>query len=466
MARPNIVVIVSDDHGYADFGRLGIHDGVRTPGLDRLAAQSVACTDAYVTAPICSPSRAALISGAYQQRWGATWFGDSRFPDHLPTIAERLSALGYATGYFGKVHYGQERAGDVACPPRHGFAESFYGLAGTQQGRLNYLRHSEAAVAEYGPEAARRMAVLPLFDGDDEVEYEGFLTAELGRRAVDFVARHEDEPFFAMVAFNAVHNFCFQLPRAELDRRGLPEYGDWNEATSAYDEWYEEVIWPSLPHGREYYLAQLELMDAEIGRLLDELDRRGLADDTIVVYLTDNGGSTCNFGDNAPLRGGKYSLYEGGIRVPMFVRWPAGGIPAGVERSGLVSAMDLVPTLVAAAGGAGPAAGIDGVNQLAFLRGEAESAHEALHWDCRFQWAVRSGRWKLRWTDGQDPRVESLLRGEHVDVGSGLALYDLHDDIGETRDLAGDHADVVARLAARHAAWRREVRLESGSDEV
>ncbi len=457
--RPNIVVIVSDDHGYADFGRLGVHEGLRTPHLDRLAAQSVACTDAYVTAPICSPSRAGLISGCYQQRWGSTWFGDSRFPDHLPTMAERLSELGYATGYFGKVHYGPEQAGDRACPPNHGFAESFYGLAGHQQGRLNYLRHSKAAVAEYGPEASRRMAVLPLFDGDEEVEYEGFLTAELGRRATDFVARHVREPFFAMVAFNAVHNFCFQLPQHELTRRALPRFADWEQTESDYDEWYEDVIWPNLPNGREYYLAQLELMDAEIGRILDELDRRGLTDDTIVVYLTDNGGSTCNFGDNTPLRGGKYTLYEGGIRVPLLVRWPAGGVPAGVDRSGLVSAMDLLPTLVAAAGGASPTPAVDGVDQLPLLRGQAGSGHELLHWDCGFQWAVRSGDWKLRWVDGLDPRVDGLRRGEHVGVGTGLALYDVHDDIGETRDLAGRYPEVVAELAARHAGWQREVGL-------
>lgn len=458
-ARPNILVIVSDDHGYGDFGRLPFHEGIQTPNLDRLAAGGVVGTNAYVTAPVCSPSRAGLISGCYQQRWGATWFDDSSFPDHLPTLAERLSDLGYVSGYFGKVHYGREQAGDRACPPNHGFAESFYGLAGQQSGRLHYLRHSKAAIDELGPTASRQMGVLPLYDGDQEVEYEGFLTEELGCRASDFIRRHHDKTFFAMVAFNAVHNFCFQLPPDELRKRGLPTYGDWGGADGTFDDWYDGSIWPHLPHGRDYYQAQLELMDTEVGRMLDELDRCGLSDDTVVVYLTDNGGSTCNFGDNAPLRGGKYTLFEGGIRTPLLMRWPGGGIPAGVERAGIVSSMDLVPTLVAAAGGADLSARVDGVDQLPMLRGDKLVGHEALHWDCRFQSAVRAEQWKLHVVNADDHTAQRVVRRQHVDLGRGISLYDLDRDPGEAQDLSASHPDVVADLTARHASWRNEVGL-------
>lgn len=150
--RPNIVLILSDDHGYADRSALGMDD-VRTPGLDRLSREGVSCSEAYVTAPVCSPSRAGLIAGRYQQRWGAQWFDSCRFGDGAPSLAERLKLLGHTTGYFGKVHYGPEDAGDRACPPHHGFDESLYGLAGKSSGRLHYLHRSAGVRADYGAAA-------------------------------------------------------------------------------------------------------------------------------------------------------------------------------------------------------------------------------------------------------------------------------------------------------------------------
>jgi len=453
--RPNIILIVSDDHGYGDRSALGAVD-VSTPALDRLAAEGATMDEAYVTAPICSPSRSAIISGVHQARWGAKWFDSSRFPpEQVPTLAERLRDQGYRTGYFGKVHYGPEKPGDRACPPGHGFDESFYGLAGGQMGRLNYLHHSQQTVDEYGPVASTRMAVAPLFEGTEQVEYEGFLTAELGRRARDFVQRHHDEPFFAMVAFNAVHNFCWQLPDDELSKRGLPKHDDWTPAIGDYGEWYDDAIAPNLEHGRAYYLAQLELMDAEIGALLDSLDAAGLAEDTIVVYTTDNGGSTCNFGDNTPLRGTKYTLWEGGIRVPMLVRWPAGGVPGGVRRSGLFSTLDLVPTLTAAAGST--ATGGDGHDQWELIRADSTSPHRHLYWTTGWSWAVRDGTWKLSWVDPDSSEAAAVARQQHAEIGSGLFLADLRQDPGETVNRAGDRADIVATLTEEFDRWSEEV---------
>lgn len=459
---PNVVLIVSDDHGYGDLTRLGHDAGVHTPNLDRLAAGGVECTNAYVTAPVCSPSRAALIAGTYHQRWGVTWFSDSSFPGHVPSLAERFRELGYVTGYWGKVHYGREQIGVRACPDQHGFDESFYGLAGNQQGRLNYLRHSEAAVEEYGDDASWRMAVLPMVEDGEEVDFEGYLTPELGRRACEFIERHtrhsDSNPFFAMVAFNAVHNFNFQLPETELSARGLPHYADWDQTKEPYDEWYDRSIWPNLEHGREYYLAQLELLDSEVGRVLDTLDRLGIADDTIVVYLTDNGGSTCNFGDNTPLRGGKYTLWEGGIRVPFYVRWANGGISGGRTCDGLTSSMDLYPSLLAAAGaGQETFEHCDGVDQLAAWRGEETGGgHEALHWDAGFQWAVREGNWKLQVVE-PGRNTDHLREYEHAPIEAGTWLVDLAADPSETTDLAAQRPDVADRLRTRHAQWRKSV---------
>jgi len=462
MDRPNVILIVSDDHGYADRSALGIHPDVSTPALDRLAAEGVTCTDAYVTAPICSPSRAGVITGRYQQRWGNLWFDSASFPPpDVTVLPEKFAALGYRTGYLGKVHYGKEVVGDRACPPHHGFEETFYGLAGQSLGRLNYLRRSSAAVADYGPDAAHYMAVQPMLSGDEEVEQEGFLTAELGRRARAFVQSDDDRPYFLMIAFNAVHNFCWQLPAEELARRGLPAYHDWRPGQgTTYGEWYDDAIAPNLKHGRAYYLAQLELMDAEIGKLLEVLEWTGTAGNTFVAYTTDNGGSTCNFGDNTPLRGTKYTLWEGGIRVPMIFRWPS-RLPAGSTRDALVSSLDLYPTLLSAAGApAADSADCDGIDQLPVLCADGHGAgHEALHWDCGFQWAVREGNWKLSWVDPDSPVREALRQHEHAPVGEGWQLTDLAADPGERNNLCSAAPQVAQRLRARHTAWRAGVGL-------
>ncbi|QPZ38029.1 sulfatase family protein [Paramicrobacterium chengjingii] len=449
---PNILLIVSDDHGYADRSALGSPD-VSTPNLDRLSAEGTSFTDAYVTAPICSPSRAAMITGQYQQRWGATWFDTSGIGG-APTIAERLSNEGYATGYFGKVHYGDEGPGDRGTPPKHGFQESFYGLAGQSMGRLHYLRHSEAAVSEYG-QAAEAMAVQPLWSGDEPIQTDTFLTDEIAGRARDFMQRNQEKPFFAMVAFNAVHNFCWQLPAEELERRGLPAFDDWHPGASEYLDWYDGAISPNLPNGREYYLAQLELMDAQVGTLLDELERLGIADDTIVVYLTDNGGSTCNYGDNGELRGTKYTVWEGGVRVPFIVRW-SGVAEAGGTNSELTSSLDLAATFAAAAG-----AEADGTLDGRDLRTVLSSGpgHDELHWDCGWQWAVRHGSWKLSWCDASSPTAEYVTTVEHTTPGDGFFLCDLANDRGERTNLAGQHPAIVDRLVRAHSEWRAEVGL-------
>ena len=262
-----------------------------------------------------------------------------------------------------------------------------------------------------------------------------------------------------MIAFNAVHNFCWQLPAEELEARGLPVHEDWHDAdATGYADWYDGAISPHLEHGREYYLAQLELMDAEIGRLEERLDRLGLADDTIVIYLTDNGGSPCNYGDNTPLRGSKYTLWEGGIRVPFLARWAAGGWTGGRTVDQPVSSLDLLPTLVAAAGG-GPdlVAASDGTDLGPVLSGADGDHDRVLHWDCEFQWAVRAGDLKLRWCDGDSPRAVGIRTVEHAEPGHGVSLYDLREDPAERDDLAATRPDEVARLTELHRSWQARI---------
>ena len=227
--QPNIVVIISDDHGYADRSILGLRDDVNTPALDRLARQGASYSNAYVTAPICSPSRAGLAAGSYQQRWGARWFTDSEIcPATVPTMAEllrgrratRRATLARSTTAPNTTATAARRPGTATTNRSTGWRASPWAGSTTST-------TPEDAVAGYG-EAAFPMAVQPLWNGEEPQELEGFLTDAIGERTRQFVAEHADKPFLATVAFNAVHNFCWQLPAEELAKRGLPAYEDWN----------------------------------------------------------------------------------------------------------------------------------------------------------------------------------------------------------------------------------------------
>lgn len=460
--RPCIVVILSDDHGYADRSILGIHPEVQTPALDRLAQEGTSCTEAYVTSPICSPSRAAIMSGHHQRRWGSRWFSDSHYPDHLPSLAEHLGKEGYRTGYLGKVHYGAEEPGDPGTPDGHGFEETFYGLAGQQFGRLNYMQHSVAATEEYGPFASQVSAVHPMIANGQPVDVDNFLTAEIGERACSFIEEHagKEEPFFLFVAFNAVHNFCWQLPPEELERRGLPPVEDFTGDASEYEEWYSGQISPVMDQGRDYYLAQLELMDDQIGRVLDKLNKTGIADNTMVLYLTDNGGGHCNFASNKPLRGGKYTLWEGGIRVPFIVRWPDGGVLEGRDATGAISSVDILPTLLTAAGSLdADTATPDGVNLLPVLRGRDADLERTLHWDTGFQWAIRKGAWKLVWSDIESRDGEKMREIDRADPGDGWRLHDLLQDPAEAVNLVDVEPQIFNELRLAHDQWLEDIKV-------
>ena len=467
--RPHILLIISDDHGYGDLSSRGSADA-RTPHLDRLAAEGMSFDSAYVTAPICSPSRAGLIAGAHQQRWGGHWFSDSSFPPApRPVLPELLGEGSYRTGYFGKVHYGFEQPGDRACPERHGFDCSFYGMTSTSAGRLHYLHHSRASRERLGDDFHAVHGVNPMFDGGREVDCEQHLTSAFADRAIDFMGPAADgdapeDPFFCMVAFNAVHNFAWQLPEDELAARALPSHDDFDPGTDEYIDWYDGAISPNLENGRAYYLAQLEIMDREIGRMLDHLEATGRRERTLVVYLTDNGGSACNYGDNTPLHGTKYSLFEGGVRVPLMLSWP-GVIEPGTRSDALVSSLDLLPTFLTAAGLTHllPAQ-LDGAPLQEVWDGTG-GGHELLHFDTGFQWAVRDREWKLRWVDEEDTTYrDRLLTNEHTDIGSGLTLVPIGSELDESpqADVAAEHPEVVADLLEAHREWSARMR-ESAS---
>jgi arylsulfatase A-like enzyme len=410
--RPNVVLILADDLGSADLGVQGCAD-IPTPHLDALARSGVRCTSGYVSHPFCSPTRAGLMTGRYQQR-----FGHENNPAYLPddpavglptdqvTMADVLARAGYATGWVGKWHLGAEPR---FRPSRRGFREGFGFLGG---GHDYFQETGDLRPPEY------RIALLR---DDMPLEAEpDYLTDAFTREAVAFIERHRADPFFLYLAYNAVHT-PLQAPSAYLDRvKGITDAK------------------------RRPYAAMLLALDDGVGRVLEALKRHGLERDTLVVFLSDNGGPpTANGSSNAPLRGAKGALYEGGIRVPFFVRWPA-RLPAGATYDQPVIALDLWPTFAAAAGATVPdGVTLDGVDLLPYLSGERPSApHEVLHWraDGGTRFALRKGDRKL--VRQAPDRVE---------------LFDLAADPGESRDLAAARPAEVEALNALHDRWNAEL---------
>ncbi|MFM7208172.1 MAG: sulfatase [Planctomycetaceae bacterium] len=394
--RPNVVVIVSDDAGYDDFS---MHGGFPTPRIDSIAAAGVRFTDGYVSGCVCSPTRAGLMTGRYQQRFGH----ETNFPpvvserNGLPlaerTFADRMRAGGYRTVAIGKWHLGYTPA---FHPLSRGF-DTFYGFL---QGSRSYLPLPR-------PE---RMNTL-MRDREPVAETFSYMTDELAREAACQVAAHRERPFFLYVAFNAVHAPNQALP-ADLERAR------------------------SLAPRRVEVAAMTLALDRGVGTILDALDAGGLADDTLVVFVNDNGGPPGH--DNGGLRGRKGSMWEGGIRVPFLVRWPR-RLARGRVVADPVIALDILPTALSAAGIDIAVDEFDGVNLLPHLDGATESPpHDVLHWRQGERWAVRGGNLKL----------------VHAEPGAPM-LFDLKADRGENNDLAARQPADAARLQRLHDEWSR-----------
>jgi arylsulfatase A-like enzyme len=423
--RPNIVMILTDDIGYGDIGSYGVTDA-RTPSLDRLARQGVRLTNAYANASNCSPTRAGFITGQYQQRWGIERpLGTRDSAMGLPVTGASLPALlksnGYATGLIGKWHLGFKRE---FGPNAHGFDEFFGFLAGA----LDYYSH------------LRGDGVPDLYENTTPVEVPGYLTDEITRRSVGFIDRHAKQPFFLEVAYNAVH-WPFQAPDLP---DSLQHHVPQPEAKGDL-RLYQGPDSPTQATRRDY-VRMLERADQGIGEILAALDRNGLAANTIVVFTNDNGGEWLS--RNAPLSNRKSTMWEGGIRVPMIVRWP-GHLPAGKQSAQVAITMDLTATFLEATHTAVPASHkLEGVNLLPSLGGQVATVERQLFWRIKRpqpQRAVRSGRWKLLDDDGE------------------FYLFDVLADPGERNDLTGAHPDIVHRLIAALDAWEKDVDQSRGA---
>ncbi|MEM8706481.1 MAG: sulfatase [Actinomycetota bacterium] len=428
--RPNIVLINCDDLGYGDLGCYGseVHD---TPRIDRLAAEGVRLTSFYMASPVCTPSRGAMLTGSYPPRIGFDDFGGLHVlfpgmryglnPDEH-TIASVLKDAGYATEIVGKWHCGDQPA---FLPTNHGF-DRWFGLPysndmGTQAGDA-IADHADAMkAAGYSMPPVLPYPPLPLMEGERVVEKQPdqtMLTRRYVERSVEFMRENTGQPFFLYLAHMHVH---------------LPLY-------------VENTFHGGSRNGP--YGAAVHAIDWATGVLLDELDTLGLADDTIVVFTSDNGAlARPGEGSNGPLRGTKGRTSDGGMRVPAIVRWP-GVVPAGIDCDELTTAMDLLPTLAGWAGTAVPdGTVIDGRDIAEVLTGTGTTPHDTFaYYNGTFLEAVRDHRYKLR-----------LLRRRGADREVIAELYDLVDDIGETIDVSADHPDVVDRLQAAAARFRSEL---------
>ncbi len=417
---PNIIVLLSDDLGYADVGFHGVKD-IATPNLDSLAAGGTRFTNAYVSGPYCSPTRAGFITGQYQNRFGHEFnpTGQQGLPRSETTIADRLKEAGYHTGLIGKWHLGAQ---PNRQPLQRGFDEFFGFLGGANP---YFVAESEN-----------------IYRGESPVTETEYLTDAFGREAADFIKRNEQKPFFLYLAFNAVHT-PLQAPDDRLAK-----------FASIKDK------------QRQTYAAMLTALDDAVGRVLDSLRQHNLEENTLVFFFNDNGGptmptTTINGADNTPLRGSKRTTLEGGVRVPFVVQWK-GKLPGGKVYDKPVIQLDILPTALAAAGvQTKPEWKLDGVNLLPYLQGEQEGTpHEALYWRLGPQRAIRKGDWKLVQYDVKvdlsPEQARQLPRNAWPEV-TETRLYNLADDIGETQDLAQKHPEKLAELEAQWKTWAKEL---------
>jgi len=426
---PNIVIFFVDDLGYSDIGCYGA-EGFETPNIDRMASEGVRFTNFYAAQPVCSASRAALLTGCYPNRigiLGALFPGSKNgISADETTLAELCKAQGYATAIYGKWHLGHH---PPFLPTRHGFDE-FLGIPYS-----NDMWPFHPDLAKFPTETERRKrgypdltlienerVVIPAVTGEDQARFTTLFT----ERAVSFIEKHRDEPFFVYVPHPMPHVPLFVSEKFE----GKSEQGRYGDVAM-------EIDW-------------------SVGRVLDKLKELDLDENTLVIFASDNG-PWVSYGDHAgsarPLREAKGTTWDGGVRVPCVMRWP-GRIPAGLVQTEPAMAIDILPTIGGIIGAPPPNNTIDGRDILPLMTGEpnAQSPHEALYfyWGGHLQ-AIRSGMWKLHF-----PHAYRTLDGRPGGTGgqpvkydqarTELALYDLDSDVSERANVASAHPEIVARL--------------------
>ena len=402
--RPNIILIVADDLGYGELGCQGGKD-IPTPNVDSIAKNGIRFTSGYVSCPVCSPTRAGLNTGRYQQRFcheinpGPPGQASDNFglPLTETLFPARLKAAGYVTGMVGKWHLGYKKG---YMPTDRGFDE-FFGFLG---GAHSYIdSQSEALNA--------------IMRGDKPVEEKEYLTDAFGREAVSFIEKHKAEPFYLYLPFNAVHA-PLQAPEKYISR-------------------FSKIA----DKKRQTFAAMQSAMDDNVGKVLDCVRKNGLEENTLIIFISDNGGPTPSTSSgNGPLRAFKGDTYEGGIRVPYMLQWK-GKIPAGKTYDQPVIALDIAPTVCALADAKTDGAKFDGVDLMPYLTGKSTGdPHDALYWRFGEKYAMRQGNWKLVRNGVGDPE-----------------MYDLSADIGESKNLAAEKPEKFKELRDKYEKWNSQL---------
>ena len=446
LAKPNVLLIVSDDQGYRDLGCFG-SDEVQTPHLDRLARGGIKLSSFYVAWPACTPSRGAMLTGRYPQRNGiydmirneAPDYGYQYKPGEYEATFERIGGMdtrevllprvlksaGYVSGIFGKWDLGAHRR---FLPQARGF-DDFYGFVNTG---IDYYTHERYGV----PSMYRNNSPTTADKGT-------YCTDLFEREAVRFLEVNRRKPFFLYVPFNAPHGASNLDPTirggAQAPGRFKGMYPKLQEqvGTEQRSRYGKTFTVPNRAARRLEFVGSVTAMDAAIGRLLDLLEDHGVADNTIIIFFSDNGGGSS--ADNAPLRGRKGQMFEGGIRVPCIVKWP-GKIPAGTTSNAFLTSLEIFPTLCAATGAVPPkGVPLDGFDMLSVLQGKRASARTEMFWQRKLDKGARVGHWK--W----------------VESSRGNGLFDLRHDIGERRDLSKERPEILKRVQARFANWKKQM---------
>lgn len=417
--RPNLIIILTDDQGYADVGFNGCQD-IPTPHIDRIAHEGVRFTNGYVTYPVCSPSRAGMITGRYQGRFGYRrnptlnpFDENAGLPLEEENFAEILKKVDYHTGYVGKWHLGTH---PKFRPNVRGFDE-FYGFVA---GGHRYF--PEDLVYQTIEDVDRRGGWYntKLLRNEERVETDEYLTDELSNEAVDFIVKNHGKPFFLFLSYNAPHT-PMQASQKYLDR---------------FDHISDRL--------RRIYAAMVSAVDDGVGRVLDTLDDLELNEETLVFFLSDNGGASNNGSRNTPLRANKGTIYEGGMRVPFAFRW-TGAIPSGIDYHNPISSMDMLGTMVGLTGvGIAEDRPLDGVDLIPYLTGKKSGLpHDILFWQMfdKDHSVIRSGNDK------------------YIDLNKAnkVELYDLSNDKEEQNDLVEKQAEKAKKLQRQLDAWTQQL---------